>query len=119
MNGPNNIEEEKKSYMSQDVFDSVHSDGKLIKPRRSIHIDVKLPLNRNDMLIQEDASEADEFKNSSKRDIFTENASEPSMVVEEEDASDLLYDKELKLLLEDHKRVAKFTMVLAIFLMAC
>ena len=31
--------------------------------------------------------------------------------IEEEDASDLLYDKELKLLLEDHKRVMKFTML--------
>ena len=37
--------------------------------------------------------------------------SEVSVVVEEEDASDLLYDKELKLLLEDHKRVMKFTML--------
>ena len=35
-------------------------------------------------------------------------------MVEEEDASDLVYAKELKLLLEDHRRVTKLTMILAI-----
>ena len=35
--------------------------------------------------------------------------------VGEEDASDLLYDKELKLLLEDHKAVTRFIMIFAIF----
>ena len=39
------------------------------------------------------------------------------MVVEDEDASDLIYDKELKILLEDHKRVTKFTMVVSILTM--
>ena len=40
--------------------------------------------------------------------------SDLSEIVEEEDASDLVYAKELKLLLEDHKRVTKLTMILAI-----
>ena len=60
-------------------------------------------------------------------DIFSEkhnmldekkdNASDLSQSIEEEDASDLYYDKELKLLIEDHKRVTKFTMVFSMLLM--
>ena len=41
-----------------------------------------------------------------------------SQSIEEEDASDLYYDKELKLLIEDHKRVTKFTMIFSMLLMA-
>ena len=51
-----------------------------------------------------------------------ENAKEEegsdAQVIEEEDASDLYYDKELKLLLEDHKRVTKFTMIFSNIVMA-
>ena len=46
-----------------------------------------------------------------------EQHSDISVVVEEEDASDLLYDKELKLLLEDHKRVMKFTMLFSMVIL--
>ena len=40
-------------------------------------------------------------------------------MVEEEDDTDLIYDKELKILLEDHKHVAKFMMVVSIILLLC
>ena len=50
-------------------------------------------------------------------DEKVEKASDMSQSIEEEDASDLYYDKELKLLIEDHKRVTKFTMVFSMLLM--
>ena len=47
------------------------------------------------------------------------DVSEVSQEIEEEDASDLYYDKELKILIEDHKRVTKFTMIVSMLLMGC
>lgn len=36
------------------------------------------------------------------------------MVVDENDDSDLIYDKELKILLEDHKHIANIMMIVSI-----
>ena len=43
--------------------------------------------------------------------------SDASLMVDENDDSDLIYDKELKILLEDHKQISKLVMYVSILLM--
>mmetsp|Transcript_3858 Transcript_3858/g.4496 ORF Transcript_3858/g.4496 Transcript_3858/m.4496 type:complete len:177 (-) Transcript_3858:267-797(-) len=45
--------------------------------------------------------------------------SDVSIVVDENDDSDLVYDKELKILLEDHKTITKLMMIVSILLFTC
>ena len=82
--------------------------------------EVKLNLRKNDRpaASQDIFSEKDK-KSEDNGDEKKDEASDLSQVVEEEDASDLYYDKELKLLLEDHKRVSKFMMIVSMLLMGC
>lgn len=44
---------------------------------------------------------------------------EISEIIEKEDESDLRYDRDLKVLLEDHRYVTKFIMIISIVAMVC
>ena len=45
--------------------------------------------------------------------------SDASLMIDENDDSDLIYDKELKGLLEDHKIITRLIMIVSMLVMTC
>lgn len=64
-------------------------------------------------------AKADVFGLTSTDKNIISDGHDASEMMEEEDESDLRYDRDLKILLEDHRYVTKFIMVIAIVAMFC